>query len=390
MIDVIHNTCMKEGCKKRPNFNYEEEIKALYCNTHKKDNMINVNNKNKICIEDGCKKEGIFNYENKIKGLYCKSHKKDEMVDVKNKNKICIYEGCKKRSNFNYENEKKALYCKSHKKNGMIDVNHNNCIKEGCKTQPTFNYKNKTKPIYCRLHKLDDMVDVINEMCIEKDCKKHSAFNYENQTIGIYCFTHKKNGMINVISKSCKNDWCDIQISNPKYEGYCLHCFMNMFPDKPLSKNYKTKEREVVQFIKSQFPNHSWISDKKVEDGCSKRRPDILCDLGYQVLIIEIDENQHIDYDCSCENKRIMEISQDINHRPLIFIRFNPDDYKKGDTNITSCWGIGKSGICSIKKNKKSEWEERLQTLQNQISYWLTPENQTNKTVEIIQLFYDE
>ncbi len=85
-----------------------------------------------------------------------------------------------------------------------------------------------------------------------------------------------------------------------------------------------------------------------------------------------------------------MEISQDINHRPLIFIRFNPDDYKKNDTNITSCWGIGSSGLCTIKKSKKKEWIERLQTLENQISYWLNPENQTNKTVEIVQLFYDE
>jgi hypothetical protein len=85
-----------------------------------------------------------------------------------------------------------------------------------------------------------------------------------------------------------------------------------------------------------------------------------------------------------------MEISQDINHRPLIFIRFNPDDYKKGEVRITSCWGIGKSGTCSIKRNKKSEWEERLQTLQNQIVYWTNSENQTNKTVEVVQLFYDE
>jgi hypothetical protein len=115
-----------------------------------------------------------------------------------------------------------------------------------------------------------------------------------------------------------------------------------------------------------------------------------LCDLGYQVLIIEVDENQHIDYDCSCENKRIMEISQDIHHRPLIFIRFNPDNYKKDDENITSCWGIGKGGKCILKSNKKNEWDGRLQTLENQISYWLNPENQTNKTVEIIQLFYNQ
>ena len=71
--------------------------------------------------------------------------------------------------------------------------------------------------------------------------------------------------------------------------------------------------------------------DKKIQDGCSTRRPDLFLDLGYQIIIIEIDENQHIDYDCSCENKRIMELSQDVGHRPIVFIRFNPDDYK----NIT-------------------------------------------------------
>ena len=30
-----------------------------------------------------------------------------------------------------------------------------------------------------------------------------------------------------------------------------------------------------------------------------------------------------------------------------------------------------------------------LEALENQISYWTIPENKTNKTVEIIQLFYN-
>ena len=68
-----------------------------------------------------------------------------------------------------------------------------------------------------------------------------------------------------------------------------------------------------------------WIADKIVNTDYSKRRPDLLLDLGYQILIVEIDENQHIDYDYSCENKRIMELSQDTGHRPIIFIRFNQD-----------------------------------------------------------------
>jgi len=104
-------------------------------------------------------------------------------------------------------------------------------------------------------------------------------------------------------------------------------------------------------------------------------------DLGYQVLIIEIDENQHIDYDCSCENKRIMELSQDVGHRPIVFIRFNPDDYQKDGKNITSCWGINKNGICIVKPSKKNEWTQRLNTLGEHITYWINPENVTNKTI---------
>jgi hypothetical protein len=164
---------------------------------------------------------------------------------------------------------------------------------------------------------------------------------------------------------------------------------MNLFPDKPVCRNYKTKEYSVVEYVKNKYSNFTWIADKIIKDGCSKRRPDLLLDLGYQVIIVEIDENQHIDYDCSCENKRIMELSQDVNHRPIIFIRFNPDDYTLQEKNISSCWEQNKKGICVVKKSKKNEWEERLELLNNQISYWINPENKTEKTIEIIQLFYD-
>ena len=133
----------------------------------------------------------------------------------------------------------------------------------------------------------------------------------------------------------------------------------------------------------------TWIADKTVNGGCSKRRHDLLLDLAYQVIIIEVDENQHTDYDCSCENKRIMELSQDLGHRPIVFIRFNPDDYVNNKKTITSCWASNKNGICIVKKSKQAEWRQRLEALENQINYWINPENKTNKTIEIIQLFYD-
>lgn len=192
-------------------------------------------------------------------------------------------------------------------------------------------------------------------------------------------------------SSLCRSEWCEIT-ANSRYDGYCLNCFIHLFPDKPNTRNYKTKEKAVTDFILQQFPleKYSWITDKRIQDGCSRRRPDLLLDLGYQVIVVEVDENQHVDYDCTCENKRLMELSQDVNHRPLIFIRFNPDEYTTKDTKVTSCWGINKLGICSIKKTKLKDWNSRLESLKSQIEYWCQSENMTNKTIEIIQLFYDQ
>ena len=184
----------------------------------------------------------------------------------------------------------------------------------------------------------------------------------------------------------CKSSWCETQ-GNKKYEGYCLRCFVNLFPDKPNTRNYKTKEKCVVDCITEALPQFTWVADKKVKDGCSKRRPDLLLDLGSHIIIVEVDENKHTDYDCSCEHKRLMELSQDLQHRPIVFIRFNPDDYTNQDNILVrSCWKVNKLGVMQIMKTKEAEWKERMACLKLQIQYWV--ENPTEKMVEIVELFY--
>ena len=331
-----------------------------------------------MCKENGCKISPLFNNKGETKALYCSAHKKEGMVDVKHE--TCLE--CNVRAAFNKEGETKGLYCATHKKEGMVDVKNKTCLE--CKKHPVFNKEGETKALYCSTHKKEGMVNVINKTCLE--CNVRPAFNKEGETNALYCSAHKKKGMVDVKHPSCKSSWCTTLVKE-KYDGYCLFCYMNLFPDKPVSRNYKTKEYSVVEYVKTKFPNHNWIADKIVSGGCSKRRPDLLLDLLYQIVIIEVDENQHTDYDCSCQNKRIMELSQDLGHRPIVFIRFNPDDYKKDGTNVSSCWGQDKKGICVVKKSKKNEWTQRLNALEEQINYWL--ENTTNKTIETIQLFYD-
>ena len=34
--------CQEKNCKLKPDFNYENETKAIYCLKHKKENMVNI------------------------------------------------------------------------------------------------------------------------------------------------------------------------------------------------------------------------------------------------------------------------------------------------------------------------------------------------------------
>ena len=187
-------------------------------------------------------------------------------------------------------------------------------------------------------------------------------------------------------SDLCKTELCETK-GNSKYNGYCLPCCVQACPEIEVSRNYKTKEKYIVDRIKETFPNFTWVADKRVQGGCSLRRPDLLLDMGSHIIIVEVDENQHIDYDCSCENKRLMQISNDVGHRPIVFIRFNPDSYiNQHNILIKSCWKLNKLGVMTIIKLKEKEWEERIENLKTHIQYWIN--NTTEKTVEVIELFY--
>jgi hypothetical protein len=385
MVNVRHKICSEEGCKVVASFNIAGEKTPIYCVTHKKDNMINL--KNKQCAEKSCMLRPYFNLSSEKKGLYCNEHKKDKMVDVVHKK--CMNKDCIKRPIFNFEGMKQALFCAEHKDENMIDIQNPTCKNLDCKNQPNFNYPSEKKALYCSVHKLSNMIDIIHASCIEKDCNLRASYNFLNEKNFLYCNIHKKDGMVDIRHTTCKTHLCETRAGN-KYDGYCLRCFSHIFPEKPIVKNFKTKEREVIQFIKQEFPDFTWTFDKKVSDGCSLYRPDAIVDLGYNIIIIEIDENQHKAYDEICENKRMMQISKDLQHRPIVFIRFNPDEYIKENQKISSCWGTNKKGDFGIKPTKKKEWNQRLTLLKETITFWKEESNVSSKMVEIISLFFDD
>ena len=105
------------------------------------------------------------------------------------------------------------------------------------------------------------------------------------------------------------------------------------------------------------------------------------------MIIIEIDEHQHKYYETICENKRIMELSLDLHHRPIVLIRFNPDEYIVNDNKVISCWIYDKFGSIKLRSSKQSDWKNRLQKLTDTIDYWIN--TKTTKTIELIQLYFD-
>jgi EsV-1-7 cysteine-rich motif len=273
----------------------------------------------------------------------------------------------------------------------MIYINGKRCIQEGCKRHPCFNTPGSKTALYCSLHCLDGMVNIRGKRCFQDGCIKHAHFNIPGSKTGLYCSIHCLDGMVNVKYTRCigQEGRCFTSVSNNRYRGYCLFCFMHTFPDEPVLRNYKTKEVAVVERVRSCFPNFTWRHDKRVECGISKRRPDLFLDLGSHVLVVEVDEDSHASYDCSCENKRLMQLSEDVDHRPLVMIRFNPDTYMDSTGNKRpSCWVRNGKGLIMLCKKRLPDWNIRLAELVRTIGFWAA--HVPDKTLEVIELYMSD
>ena len=333
------------------------------------------------CQHDGCNKHKLFGFDGH-KAQYYHTHRAPGMINVVHK--CCVYTDCKTRVTFAFEGHKRQ-YCASHCLIGMIDANNKHCQYDQCGKHAKFGYQGN-KALFCGQHRLNAMVDLKHKCCEYDDCNKQAHFGYQSNKPA-YCSVHRLRDMTDVVSLKCKTEGCGTLTSKQINKGYCLHCFMHVFPNEKIAHNYKIKENEVLNFIVEKFSSCTVVRDRRIQDGCSARRPDVHIDLGEQLIVVEVDENQHKAYDCSCENKRIMDLSRDVGHRHIVFIRFNPDSYITNGIQINSCFSRTKQGFLIIPKSKKNEWNDRLNVLHETIKYWM--KNTTDKTVEVVQLYYD-
>jgi hypothetical protein len=253
---------------------------------------------------------------------------------------------------FNYPNEINALYCSQHKKENMINFRGKKCRFNKCKKDALFGFINK-KPFYCCEHKENNMINIIldNKCCI-LECE-----NEYNQLIDSkkYCNNHIPINYLNIMKRLCK--YCDIQ---DELSFICKEC--NQIKNK--------KEWSIVRYLRQKIDTKFEYNSSKMLNDCSKRRPDIYFELNTHCLIVEIDENQHNNYEDNCECARINEIVNGIGGKPVIIIRYNPDKIKnKGkEVKITKKYRL--ELLVNIIKKELDNIYERF-------------------CVKIIQLFYN-
>lgn len=242
----------------------------------------------------------------------------------------------------------------------------------------------------CEHNKSKSICRECNGACI---CEHNRVRSYCKECNGTGICPHNKRRNFCVEcggSQTCKGhkETLCYTLGSNKYRGYCVRCFQYFFPDEKVSKNFRTKEKVWGDFIREKFSNYTWTFDKTIEYGCSKYRPDALLNMGTHIILCEHDENQHRDSRYSCDNKRTMAIMQDCGFLPLVIIRFNPDEYiNENNQKVTGCWGLDKNGKSKIKRNKKDEFQNRLELFRQNLIYNI--ENIPEKEVTEIKLFYD-
>ncbi len=295
----------------------------------------------------------------------------------------CSAENCSKRANFAYHKSNEFKYCKKHAAGDMIDVKNKKCSHNDCDSlNPVFAYHKSDEFKYCKKHAAGDMIDVKNKRCAHPDCDSITpVFAYHKSDEFKYCKKHSVEGMIDVKHKRCVS--CGLFRVTKSKDYMCSQCFMFNNPNHEYSRHYRTKELTFTRLLQQDLSEQGidCILDSKISGGCSRRRPDVFIDMLTHVLIIEIDENQHLSYNESCEYVRTIELNEDIGHRPMYIIRLNPDSYKLNGKSVRGCFTV------KMEVNKK-EFGHRYSTLLSTVlDLTATP---PERLIESIELFFTE
>jgi hypothetical protein len=359
--------------------------------------MVNV--KSKRCEFPDCASiTPVFNEEGATTGRFCVKHKEPGMVDVKHKR--CEFTDCGSINPvFNEEGETPGRFCAKHKEPGMVNVMCKRCEVPDCGSiNPVFNEEGATTGRYCAKHKEPGMVDVKTKRCEFPDCRTGAGFGVPGCN-ATHCFEHIQQGQISNPKHRCTLGKCK-EIATHGYtsarycenhapkdtfdlvqrqcvkcelvwildeDGYCWTCRPNLYQRIRLAK-----QREVRNYFN--FNKMKYDSYDRIIDGgdCGKERPDFVFDFESKIVIVEVDEFQHQERACDCEQTRMVNICSSYLGVPVVFVRWNPDPFKMN----------GKTEVVPLSK--------RLQVLEGWIRHFQKPETFVTNLLSVLYLYFDD
>ena len=152
-------------------------------------------------------------------------------------------------------------------------------------------------------------------------------------------------------------------------DGLCTDCHAWISGKRPRL----AKQREVLQFLDHRFTEHPYDSTDVVPQelkDCNRReRPDVMWDRPDRVVILEVDEDQHKNRPCQCEQTRMMNVSQALGCERTVWIRYNPDSFS------------------SVESRKWTSKAKRHEVLKAWLTWALTEE--LPYTISVVHLFFD-
>ena len=207
-----------------------------------------------------------------------------------------------------------------------------------------------------------------------KECKGNQICMHDKRkTRCSSCAVNRKN-----FCKVCDS----VYVKNCAYYPLCCRCYCLSHPDEKIPRRYKLKQHYIYDKIKEIYES-GFEYDKTISGGCSSRRPDFLFDRLTHSVIVEIDEEQHIGY--SCENKRTMSIFEDLGNRPLVIIRFNPDNYRTEKEEVSGCFTFDEKNSIVV---NSYQFEYRMKLLLNSINHHIN--SIPDREITEIKLFFNE
>ena len=355
-------------CNEKAMYNLPGSGVPIVCRFHKDDHMVHITKSKCIKCNQGARSFGPFGEPGKRCGK-CK-----ESGDVNVACPICVV--CRKnQSAWSLTPDGNANWCYQCKPKDapLFDVRRKYCIHvhdDGtkCTTTATRNFKGIKKPIYCAEHQKDGMRDVMKPYC--KKCDEVTALfgwpkDYKGDLEGeeinlpLYCSKCKFRGMEDLTRAKCNK--CQSVGGWIKHNKnvWCRRCLTEEHPEVPRNRMFLFKQNTITKDLQDHFTFD--LINRKVPGGKSIRRPDLAIIFKEKnfVQVIEIDENQHCQYDDEDLKIRMEEIQADFN-LPTKFLHFNPDAYQMGKKRIQGMF-------VRSKEEKTKNYEARLKDLIEEI-----------------------